>query len=456
MRAAPYWPGKTPPWYGRFTPAESTRYTIGMRWRIAISWARSIFLIVSGHQQPAFTVASFATTTTGRPAIRPRPVTTPAPGACPSYWSNATSRPISNQVPPWSSRASIRSRAVSFPCSCWRRTLSGPPPCSRRALSSRYSAVRVLRRLKGDERRGTGTGSRRDMLGCPLFDVFHQIRRGRARSEQPPDTVLAQRCDVLRRNDPAARHQHVVASGFDQQLLHAREQGQVGAGEDRQAHHVHVLLDRRLGDHFGGLVQPRVDDLHAGVTQGRGHDLRTAVVPVQAGLGDQHPNGALRAGHQRRNRTRPASPSTTRRARSSYTTSTWTRWARASSTASSMRRSSSCPSASSVRTCPRCSALSVGSMPFTAQPVPTPSRTASACARSQARSRSSRNDSAASRTSAAVTRLGFTRTTPSTRSWRYVCRCGSSAAASTPMPATTSPAGGRWVWIWKMRSATCA
>src|SRR2546422_136065 len=37
-----------------------------MRWRIAISWARSIFLIVSGHQEPAFTVASFATTTTGR------------------------------------------------------------------------------------------------------------------------------------------------------------------------------------------------------------------------------------------------------------------------------------------------------------------------------------------------------------------------------------------------------
>src|SRR5881296_4671516 len=38
MRAAPYCPGNTPPWYGRFTPAESTRYTIGMRWRIAISW----------------------------------------------------------------------------------------------------------------------------------------------------------------------------------------------------------------------------------------------------------------------------------------------------------------------------------------------------------------------------------------------------------------------------------
>ncbi len=38
-----------------------------MRQRIAISCARSIFLIVSGHHDPALTVASFATTTTWRP-----------------------------------------------------------------------------------------------------------------------------------------------------------------------------------------------------------------------------------------------------------------------------------------------------------------------------------------------------------------------------------------------------
>ena len=49
--------------------------------RIATSCARSIFVIVSGHQEPAFTVASFATTTTGLPCTMPTPVTTPAPGA---------------------------------------------------------------------------------------------------------------------------------------------------------------------------------------------------------------------------------------------------------------------------------------------------------------------------------------------------------------------------------------
>jgi acetylornithine/succinyldiaminopimelate/putrescine aminotransferase len=59
-------------------------YTIGTRQRIAISWARSILLIVSGHQDPALTVASFAMTTVGRPWTVPMPVTTPAAGALPS------------------------------------------------------------------------------------------------------------------------------------------------------------------------------------------------------------------------------------------------------------------------------------------------------------------------------------------------------------------------------------
>src|SRR5207244_9403336 len=34
-------------------------------------------------------------------------------------------------------------------------------------------------------------GSRRDMLGSPLFDVFHEVCRRGARSEQPTDPLLA-------------------------------------------------------------------------------------------------------------------------------------------------------------------------------------------------------------------------------------------------------------------------
>ena len=54
---------------------------MGTRWRIATSWARSILRMVSGHHEPALTVASLATITTGRPATVPTPVMTPAPGA---------------------------------------------------------------------------------------------------------------------------------------------------------------------------------------------------------------------------------------------------------------------------------------------------------------------------------------------------------------------------------------
>src|SRR6476661_7354622 len=56
---------------------------IGTRQRIAISCARRIFLIVSGHQEPALTVASLATTTTSLPSTLPTTVTTPAAGAAP-------------------------------------------------------------------------------------------------------------------------------------------------------------------------------------------------------------------------------------------------------------------------------------------------------------------------------------------------------------------------------------
>ena len=68
------------------------------------------------------------------------------------------------------------------------------------------------------------------------------------------------------------------------------EQGHVGAGEHRQADGVGVLLDDGLDDLLRRLVQAGVDDLHAGVAQRARHDLGAAVVPVEARLGDDHPD----------------------------------------------------------------------------------------------------------------------------------------------------------------------
>ena len=70
-------------------------------------------------------------------------------------------------------------------------------------------------------------------------------------------------------------------------------QGHVGAGEDREAHRVGVLLHDGRRDLLRRLVEAGVDDLHAGVAQAAGDDLRAAVVAVQARLGDDDADRAV-------------------------------------------------------------------------------------------------------------------------------------------------------------------
>ena len=62
-----------------------------------ISCARKFFLAVIGNHAPAFTVASFATTTHCLPEIYPIFTTTPAEGhpPCFSYMSSPANAPIS-------------------------------------------------------------------------------------------------------------------------------------------------------------------------------------------------------------------------------------------------------------------------------------------------------------------------------------------------------------------------
>ena len=105
-----------------------------------------------------------------------------------------------------------------------------------------------------------------------------------------------------------------------EQLHHLGEQGHVRAGEDGEADRVGVLLDGRLDDLLGRLVQPGVDDLHACVPQGPGHDLGATVVSVEPGLG--HDDAQRGVSHSRRLATprapvrdHPRLPDTTARSR---------------------------------------------------------------------------------------------------------------------------------------------
>ena len=99
--AAPGWrrcgprragPGNSSTWSVMRAPAESTRYTTGSSCRSACSVSRTIFSTVRAPHEPAFTVESFAITHTGRPSMRPTPVTTPSAGRSPAsaLASNAT------------------------------------------------------------------------------------------------------------------------------------------------------------------------------------------------------------------------------------------------------------------------------------------------------------------------------------------------------------------------------
>ena len=61
----------------------------------------------------------------------------------------------------------------------------------------------------------------------------------------------------------------------------------MGAGKDRQADAVHILLNRGRNDLFRGLVQACVDDLKAGIPEGPGDDFCTTVVTVKTRLADE-------------------------------------------------------------------------------------------------------------------------------------------------------------------------
>ncbi len=93
---------------------------------------------------------------------------------------------------------------------------------------------------------------------------------------------------VVRRDRSAHDHEHVVGAVRAEAVDDPGHQRHVRAGEDRHADGVRVLLDRGLDDLLRGLVEARVDDLHACVSQGSRDDLRAAVMPVEAGLRDDH------------------------------------------------------------------------------------------------------------------------------------------------------------------------
>ena len=110
------------------------------------------------------------------------------------------------------------------------------------------------------------------------------------RSEPSPDEAGDPGCGhrvVIGVGDDAAHQQrHIVQPGFIEQLANTRNERQMRAAEDAEAHQRHILLKRGFGDHFRSLAQTGVDDFVTGIAQGAGDNLRSAIMPIEARFGN--------------------------------------------------------------------------------------------------------------------------------------------------------------------------
>src|SRR6266516_5141450 len=145
-------------------PPESLSPMMGAPFCRAQSITLQIFSACASDSEPPNTVKSCANTYTSRPSIRPYPVTTPSPryfsSASPKSTERCVTKRSSSTKVLGSSSASSRSRAVSFPFSCWTRMRSSPPPSSASARfcwsSSSFSRMDMVKNLDDEVARGIG------------------------------------------------------------------------------------------------------------------------------------------------------------------------------------------------------------------------------------------------------------------------------------------------------------
>ena len=216
MRPAPRRPGNSSTWSVMRAPAESTSQKIGSSWRSACSVRRTIFSTVRAPHEPALTVGSLAMTHTGRPSMRPTPVTTPSAGrspAAPSRWRAARPRRTSRR------RAAARAGRARTACAAPRasRDCVSRLPASARSVA----LLELLARARSRPRRMARIGDvvvdrRRREVACGLDAASCTARRGRrpgSRRRKPamrssPNMLLA----VARLGEPVGVGEQQVAA----------------------------------------------------------------------------------------------------------------------------------------------------------------------------------------------------------------------------------------------------
>src|SRR5215471_12317892 len=216
---------------------------------------RRIFSTVRAPQLPALTVESLAMSATVRPAIFPRPVTTPSAGSSGS--AELAKEPSSTNEPGSRSRA-MRSLANSFPVSEFLAWYLGAPPSRMRARRARRVSSAGMR--QGALARGVPRLSAVPTVESPgnpdpRRGANHGVLGHRARLHQElpvhePRQRRSQALEPLRTSRHRFRQEGAAPEGG---------RGPLRAGApDRLGHH--LLLpgrNRRGGDRPGAGAQAR-------------------------------------------------------------------------------------------------------------------------------------------------------------------------------------------------------
>ena len=172
-----------------------------------------------------------------------------------------------------------------------RRDLAAPPG---ERFSSRFSAAGAARQVARAQARaelGAGHAAERTPWRSATsativahdpgeLEVLRRVTRRRRPPRAAPSTSASGMIPPTTTGmsaPPASR------SAVD----HVRDQLAVRAREDREADHVHALVDRRAGDLRRRQPDALVDDVHAGVAGAHGDLLGAVGVPVEAGLADE-------------------------------------------------------------------------------------------------------------------------------------------------------------------------
>ena len=115
----------------------------------------------------------------------------------------------------------------------------------------------------------------------------------RTRSEYPGHTHLREDRHVGVGDDAPDHEDNVLTTLGAQQLRDTRHQHEVRARKQRESECVGVLLDDRVDNLLGSLVQAGVDHFEARVAQGTSDDFGATIMTVETGFGDHYSVGAL-------------------------------------------------------------------------------------------------------------------------------------------------------------------